>query len=72
MAKTTITTHDPLIYLLRTREESIDLFGEDDVNETGIEVPDELIVEFNETYQKLLKLSREAEEYYKKQRSSNG
>jgi hypothetical protein len=64
MAKTIINEIDPFIYKIRTREESIDLFGEDYIDEFGFEVPDELIEEFKKTYDKLIELSKIAERIY--------
>lgn len=66
MAKTIICEVDPFIHKIRTREESIYLFGEDYVDEFGFEVPDELIEEFKKTYDKLMELSETAKRIYER------
>jgi hypothetical protein len=55
--KVMIYTHDPILTLVRSKEESIDLFGED-CEEDLVEVPDAIAIECIATYQKLIDLSQ--------------
>lgn len=59
--KVQIYTHDPMLTLVRTEEESKDLFGEDGADLT--EVPDELANELIEAYNTVKRLSRELKKY---------
>jgi hypothetical protein len=60
-----IYTHDPLLTLARLPEEAKEWFGEDVLEEDGIEVPDELVLEISRTYEKLCELSAELKKYRK-------
>ena len=59
-------THDPLLTMIYTDQEAIDLFGEDSLEEDGQDIPDELVTEFVEAQKrfyavtdKLAKLRKE-------------
>ena len=58
--KVLIYTHDPILTLARSEQESIDLFGQDYFDEYAIELPDELAQELISTYEKLCVLSEQA------------
>lgn len=68
--KVLIHTHDPMLTLVRLPDEAIDLFGEETLEEDGIEVPDDLVTEAHETYKKMCELSNKLHdiqyEHYRK------
>ena len=61
--KVVIYTHDPMLFLVRTKEQCDELFGEDYFDEYAKEVPKELADEIQATYEKLKNLSRHVMEY---------
>lgn len=63
--KVVLYTHDPMLTLARTPEETKELFGEDYLEEEGVEVPAGLVNEAVETYKKLVEISRELAKYRK-------
>lgn len=60
-----IHTHDPMLTLVRLPKDAIDLFGEDVLNEDGIEIPDALAIEADLIYKKLCELSHKLSEIKK-------
>jgi hypothetical protein len=44
-----ISKHDPLEYYIYNKEECLDYFGEDFLEEYGHEIPDELLVRYQES-----------------------
>ena len=63
--KVLIHTHDPMLTLVRLPEEAVELFGEDTLEEDGVEVPDELVLEIDKTYKRLCELSAKLKQYKK-------
>jgi len=62
--KVIIYKHDPMLTLVRTKEEAEYLFGEDeDWLEDAIDIPEELAMEVVTTYKKLLDLSSRVASY---------
>ena len=57
-----IYTHDPVLTLVYSREEAIELFGEDALEEYGVELPDALVLEITQTYKRLLELAKELQQ----------
>ena len=55
--KVCLYSHDPLLYLCYLPEEAKDIYGEVYYDEYGVEIPDELALEINEVYERLLILS---------------
>ena len=64
--KITIYTHDPILNLIYTKEESDELFGEDYIEDYGIEVPDDLAIKVIESYKNLIEAQIEFEKFIKK------
>ncbi len=56
--KVSLHTFDPMLTLVRTKEEYVDLFGEEGFEEEAYEVPDELAKEADEVYNKMIEISR--------------
>jgi hypothetical protein len=46
VARVTFYTHDPVLCLVRTAEETVELFGPEELDEEGREIPDELLQRF--------------------------
>lgn len=61
------TSHDPMLNMLYTYDEALDLFGECD--EFLVEIPEELQDRFIKARDELYKASKELGELYKKQGS---
>jgi hypothetical protein len=59
MAKITLTTNDPVITEIRNSQETIDLFGDDFLDDYGIEAPDELIERFQKNYKEFKEIQAE-------------
>lgn len=70
--KVNIYTHDPILTLCRTEEESNELFGSDFFEDYSVEVPDELANEIMATYDKLRDLSAQLNDIYKQYLKSKG
>lgn len=56
--KTVIYTHDPMLTLVHSLENAVDIYGEDYIEEFGVEVPDIIVDAFIYHYEKVLELSR--------------
>lgn len=65
MAKVTFTENDPFIITIRDEVETADLFGDDFIDEYGIEVPDELIERFKNNYKEFKAIQQELDKYRK-------
>lgn len=69
-----VYTHDPILTLVRLPEESLDMYcGDREYYEGmlechGVDIPDELVREISETYNRLIELSRQVEERYRARR----
>jgi len=61
-----IYTHDPMLTLVRSEQESVELFGQDYFDEDAKEIPDELAKELISTYKKLCNLSDQLEKLQQK------
>lgn len=64
--KVTIYTHDPILHLIYTKQDSDELFGEDYIEDYGIEVPDDLAIKVIESYKNLIESQIEFEKFIKK------
>ena len=54
-----------MLTLAYDEAETIEMFGQDMLDDYGVEVPDELAKDLIETYKKLIRLSREINKYAK-------
>jgi len=58
-----VYTHDPMLTLVRLPEESLEMYGgdkayyEEELEDRGVEIPDTLVHELHDTYEKLIELS---------------
>ena len=57
--KVVLYTHDPMLTLARSEDETVELFGQDYFDEYAVEVSDELAKELISTYEKLCALSHQ-------------
>lgn len=57
--KVFIYTHDPMLTLVYLPEEAREMFGEEVLEDCGVEVPDALAQELHDTYDKLCELSHQ-------------
>lgn len=48
--KVTICTNDPVIYEILDKEESSELFGEDYIEEYGVEIPEDMLSQYKKTH----------------------
>jgi predicted DNA-binding protein YlxM (UPF0122 family) len=58
-----ISTHDPMINVVRSVEYCNEMFGEDYIEDYGVEIPEALAIEAQAVYQRLMEISRELEKY---------
>jgi hypothetical protein len=61
--KVVIVTDDVFINRIRTKEEYVDLFGEEGFDEESVQVPDDLAKEAIEVYERMRMISRKLREY---------
>jgi hypothetical protein len=64
--KVIIYKHDPMLSLVRTREDILAGWDVEDFEEQAIEIPDQLALDIQTTYKKLLELSKQVAEYKEK------
>lgn len=65
MSRVTVTSHDPITTVLYDEQESADLFGDDYIQEYGIEMPAELLNEYKRIYNEFWRVQKELENYLK-------
>lgn len=65
MRKVTISTNDPIVYTVKDEQETIEYFGEDFLQDYGVEIPDELLQAYNKAYQEFWKVQLELDKYKK-------
>ena len=63
--KVTVHTHDPILKLIYPPEKTIDYFGEDFLEEYGIEIPDDLAKRAIESYKTMLEVQDELDKFLK-------
>lgn len=56
--KVRVYRHDPLLTLCESRQETIEMFGKEYLDEEGVEVPDSLVERAIRTKEELLEVSR--------------
>ena len=61
--KCTTHTHDPVLKLVYPPEKTIEYFGEDFLEEYGIEIPDDLAKRAIESYENMLVVQDELDEF---------
>lgn len=64
MAKVYLTTHDPITIRVYDKIECDELFGEDHLEDYGVNIPDELLEEYNETLRKFWAVQNKLEKIY--------
>lgn len=69
--KVTVHTHDPILTLIYPPEKTIDYFGEDFLEEYGIEIPDDFLARYNMAWEEFWKCQEELIKLMKEQESKN-
>lgn len=59
----TTHTHDPMLTLVYLPEKTIEYFGEDYLEDYGIEIPDDLVNEVIKSYEDMLVIQNKLEKY---------
>lgn len=59
MVKVIVSNNDPVMYTLLDELESNDLFGSDYIEDYGIEISENLLKEYKETYKNYLRIQKE-------------
>jgi hypothetical protein len=65
MARVTLHTNDPVILNINDEEKCVDMFGEDFLQDYGVEIPNELLERYTINWLEFLKIQKEIEKYHK-------
>lgn len=65
MPKIIITSSDPIVHKIYSPIESIDLFGEEYIEEYGIEIPPDLLVKYLNNQEEFWIIQKELDKYVK-------
>jgi hypothetical protein len=52
-----------MLTMVYSEEETINMFGQEHLDDYGVEIPSEIVLEFKKTYENLLRISAELEKY---------
>ncbi len=63
MSKIILTSSDPIVHRIYSPIESIDLFGEEYLEEYGIEIPAELLVKYLNNQEEFWQIQKELDKY---------
>lgn len=65
MAKVYISTHDSFVFYVMDESECNDTFGDDYIQDFGVEIPDNLLQEYKQAYNEFWKVQEKLKPYHK-------